>query len=247
MSRDSILLIVFLAVFSSVNVYLLGSGKVSADWSGFGIILAAGLTLALYSFLYKDNPVFKAAEHLYVGVVAAYELSLVWYQNILVDVVNPLFRPAEGENTKWVVIVPTLLGLFLMTRLLGKWVWLSRISLAFFVGLGAGLAIPRRIASFILQQIEPSIRPLSADFANLGWAILNPPIILVGVVSVLVYFYFSAEHRGAVGWISKVGIYFLMVSFGASFGYTVMARISLLIGRVNFLLEEWLNLNLPIF
>ena len=247
MSRDSILLILFLVVFSSVNIYLLGSGKVSADWSGFGIILAAGLTLALYSFLYKDNPVFKAAEHLYVGVVAAYELSLVWYQNILVDVVNPLFRPAEGANPKWLVVVPALLGLFLMTRLLGKWTWLSRISFAFFVGLGAGLAIPRRIASFILQQIEPSIRPLSADFATLGWVVLNPPIILVGVVSVLVYFYFSAEHKGTVGGISKVGVYFLMISFGASFGYTVMARISLLIGRVNFLLEDWLNLNLPIF
>ena len=134
-----------------------------------------------------------------------------------------------------------------MTRLLGKWTWLSRISFAFFVGLGAGLAIPRRIASFILQQIEPSIRPLSADFATLGWVVLNPPIILVGVVSVLVYLYFSAEHKGTVGGISKVGIYFLMISFGASFGYTVMARISLLIGRVNFLLEDWLNLNLPIF
>jgi len=66
-------------------------------------------------------------------------------------------------------------------------------------------------------------------------------IILVGVVSVLVYFFFSVEHSGAVGKVSRVGIWFLMVSFGASFGYTIMARLSLLIGRVTFLLDDWLR------
>jgi hypothetical protein len=37
-----------------------------------------------------------------------------------------------------------------------------------------------------------------------------------------------------------VGIWVLMVAFGASFGYTVMARISLLIGRVEFL-GRWIK------
>jgi len=65
---------------------------------------------------------------------------------------------------------------------------------------------------------------------------------MVGVVSVLIYFFFSVEHTGAVGVVSKVGIWFLMVSFGASFGYTIMGRLSLLIGRVQFLLDDWLHL-----
>jgi hypothetical protein len=64
----------------------------------------------------------------------------------------------------------------------------------------------------------------------------------VGVIGVLVYFFFYVEHTGVAGRVSKVGIWFLMVSFGASFGYTVMARISLLIGRVTFLFEDWLHL-----
>ena len=33
----------------------------------------------------------------------------------------------------------------------------------------------------------------------------------------------------------------LMIGFGASFGYTVMARLSLLIGRALFLLQDWLE------
>ena len=84
--------------------------------------------------------------------------------------------------------------------------------------------------------MEPSVRPLS-------WSVegLNLAIILVGVVAVMVYFLFSVEHTGVVGGISKVGIWFLMISFGASFGYTVMARLSLLIGRTQFLLDDWLH------
>ena len=56
----------------------------------------------------------------------------------------------------------------------------------------------------------------------------------------LIYFYFSKEHTGVLGVTARVGIWFIMVSFGAHFGYTVMARISLLIGRVYFLADQWL-------
>ncbi|MEF8787894.1 MAG: hypothetical protein V5A84_02380, partial [Planctomycetota bacterium] len=65
--------------------------------------------------------------------------------------------------------------------------------------------------------------------------------IMLGVVSVLCYFFFSAEHSGTLGIFSRIGIMFLMVAFGATFGYTVMARESLLIGRFQFLLGDWLN------
>ena len=70
---------------------------------------------------------------------------------------------------------------------------------------------------------------------------MNNLVIIVGVLSVLVYFFFSAEHKGAVGATSRLGIWFLMVSFGAAFGYTIMGRVSILIGRVNFLLTQWLG------
>ena len=66
--------------------------------------------------------------------------------------------------------------------------------------------------------------------------------MLVGVMCTLTYFFFSIEHRGAVGGISKVGIIFLMVGFGSAFGNTVMGRVSLLIQRVDFLLSDWLRL-----
>lgn len=61
------------------------------------------------------------------------------------------------------------------------------------------------------------------------------------MIFTLIYFYFSKEHKGALGVGAKIGIWFMMVSFGASFGYTIMARVSLLIGRVYFLMHDWLR------
>ena len=145
-------------------------------------------------------------------------------------------EPANPQVYWILVAVASLLGLLILTRLSSKISWLSRISFAFVVGVGAGFTIPRYISAFVLSQIEPTIRPITMDMDG-----LNLVLIMIGVVSVLVYFFFSVEHRGFVGGVSKVGIWFLMISFGASFGYTIMARLSLLIGRVRFLLDDWLH------
>lgn len=67
--------------------------------------------------------------------------------------------------------------------------------------------------------------------------ILSNLLVVIGVCAGVFYFFFSKKHTGALGMVSKVGIAFLMMSFGASFGYTVMGRISLAIGRFQDLLN----------
>ena len=239
MTRDGYIFAGLAALFAAANAVLIGRGDLDLDWEGLGVIVAAGFTLALYSFLYKDNPVFKVAEHVYVGVAAAYVFGVNWYNVFLPDIVYtyyPAASPAGGGHSPWMMLFPTLLGVLMLTRFSGRFGWLSRLSFAFVVGFGAGITIPRYMSSFVLGQIEPSLAPLSVS-----WEGLNLLLILVGVLTVLIYFFFSVEHTGAVGHASKVGIWFLMISFGASFGYTVMARLSLLIGRVRFLLDDWLG------
>ncbi|MCY2924134.1 MAG: hypothetical protein NT031_01620, partial [Planctomycetota bacterium] len=73
-------------------------------------------------------------------------------------------------------------------------------------------------------------------------AVAGAAAVLIGTVCVLFYFFFSVRHGKLGAGVSKIGIWFLMISFGASFGYTVMGRLSLLIGRVRFLLFDWLNI-----
>jgi hypothetical protein len=201
-----------------------------------GAWVATGLSLFMYSFLYKDNPFFKFGEHIYVGVSVGYGLVITYYEVM----VKKLYVPMVQQGNWW-LILPMLLGLLVLARFIPALAWLSRISFAFIVGIGSGIAIPRVISSLILQQVQGTLKPLvTAGDGGVVWftfAGLNMFLILVGVVSVLFYFFFSIEHTGIVHRISRVGIYFLMISFGAAFGYTVMARMSLLIGRFDELIQ----------
>ncbi len=207
-----------------------------------GAWVATGLTLFIFSFLYKDNPLFKLAENLYVGVSVGYTIVKT-YDSVIVHLI---WKPII-ENKEWTLLIPVAIGLLMLTRYVPKSAWLSRYAFAFIVGVGSGLAIPRTISSYILKQIEDTVRPLvmlvPGEGVSFTWNLLNPAsslntiIILVGVSSVLFYFFFSIEHTGLGKAVARTGILFLMIAFGAAFGYTVMARMSLLIGRLTDLNE----------
>lgn len=137
------------------------------------------------------------------------------------------------------VFVGAILGVLMLMRLLPKVGWISRWPLAFIVGATAGLYLITYFASNVMVQVEDTVRPLVA--ANMYDTIGNI-VVAIGTFTGLIYFFFSKEHTGAFGGAAKVGIVFLMVTFGASFGYTVMSRMSLLIGRIDFLLGDWLGM-----
>lgn len=205
--------------------------------TAIGVFIAGLLTLGTFSFLYKDNPVYKFVEHLFIGVSAGYAFIIAIEDNLIPNAYNPLVN-----DKNYLVIIPIILGLLMLTRLIPSISWISRYSIGFSVGLGIGLAIMMQIESSIMVQIGATIGPFSRINFSTGEATLasiNSILILVGVIAALVYFFFSKEHTGAYGKVAKVGIWTLMITFGAAFGYTVMARISLLIGRVDFLQNEW--------
>ena len=199
-----------------------------------GAWLATGLSLCIYSFLYRDNPFFKLGEHIFVGASVGYLLVITYHEVMLKKLAVPLI-----EQHEWRLVMPLILGLLLLARFLPRLAWTSRLTFAFILGVSSGVAIPRLLSSFVLQQVQGTLKPLVAvgpAGVGFGLAELNTVLILIGVVSVLVYFFFSVEHTGNVRRVAWVGSCFLMISFGAAFGYTVMARMSLLIGRFDELI-----------
>lgn len=193
--------------------------------------IMALLTLCVFSFLYRDNPLYRFAEHLFVGAAAGYLLA-VQYQNVLrPNMITPL-----GEG-KFLSLVPLTLGVLLLGRLSQKTSGFSRWAIAFYVGIYSGIAVPTYMQAQIFAQLADATKPWGA-----GWTAVNSALVLIGFLTVLAYFFFSAPHTGLHGVASRVGIWFLMVAFGASFGYTVMARVSLLISRVQFLLRDWMGI-----
>jgi len=201
-----------------------------------GLWVAAGLTLVMFSFIYKDNPFFKFGEHLYLGLSVGYYINVQYWQNLYPEVI----RRVSIEHQFW-VILPVLLGVMVLLRLVPSLSWMSRMAFALYVGGAAGLSVPYIIQAQLLKQLFETLRPFVSGEGAFATN-LNQVFILVGVFSVLIFFFFSLEHKKTVGAISRVGLYFLMVGFGAAFGSTVMARISLLIGRFQFLLHDFLKL-----
>ena len=238
---------------------------------GFLITCSAFLTLAILSFLYKDNPIYKFAEHLYVGISAGYWMSQGFWSTIVGNLIPRLSQSLSGFfkqpynagewmggffYTNWVFYVPVIFGILLLMRLSSKYGWISRWALAFIVGTTAGLQFIRYMRSDFIEQISSTFVPLLVDWQGIGHffsnlslsatgqlvAMVSNWIILLGVLCGLIYFFFSKEHTGLFGKASRFGIWILMVTFGASFGYTVMGRVSLLVGRITFLFRDWLGI-----
>lgn len=189
-------------------------------------LIAAILTLFIFSFLYKDNPFYRFAEHLLVGVSMGYAIPLVYINAFIPFVYRPIFL----EGNLW-LIIPSCIGILYIFRFTKNLSWLSRYPIAFGMGI-VGMGVPMSMHSSVLVQMRNAMRPIDN---------INSLLIFIGTVSILLYFYFSKPHKGLYGKFTNVGIWFMMVGFGASFGYTVMARISLLIGRIQFLLGDFLG------
>lgn len=218
-----------------------------------GIWIAAFFTLAIFSFLYRDNPFYKIAESVVVGVSAAYWMVVGYWDVLVPNLIGKLWPTVvkawslpgldlESNPPSYWYIVPLLLGVMLLMRLSPKGAWMSRWPLAFIIGTTAGIRLVGFIHADFLSQIRNSIVPL---FVIEGggfdiWETIKNAILVLGVLSCLVYFFFSFEHKGFVGKTARLGIWFLMITFGAAFGYTVMGRIALLAIRLEFLFDDWL-------
>jgi hypothetical protein len=228
--------------------------------------IAAFLTLSIFSFLYKDNPFYKFAERLVAGVATGYWTMLLYHTNFTDKVKDPLthhigaiftsfskpytsvlFTPVHGVlgaiiDALLVVIIPTTLGVLMWTRFSRNYSWISRYSIAFYIGISSGVSIPIAFLTAIFKQLQATIVPISFSIAG-----LNTLLITIAVLAALVYFFFSAAHKGTMGGLSRIGIYVIMIGFGAGFGLTVMGRVALLVQRVIFLKDYVSGLGSSIF
>jgi hypothetical protein len=197
-------------------------------------LIAGLLTLAILTFLYRDNPVYKLAESLLIGVSVGYMLVTTVSSTLMGLMFKPLFLDGSLR-----LIVPLALGSMMFGRFFAKTSFLSRIPIAVMIGSGAGVAIPAMLEQRTLKQLSATVMPLLHES---GWPDIAAIVVLLGVITTLCYFYFSHEHTGPLGVAARVGTYFLMLFFGTTFGYTVMSRMSTFIGRMEFLLTDFVHL-----
>jgi len=217
----------------------------------FGTWVAALLTLMVYSYLLGDNPLFRLAEHLFVGSAVAYAAVVAFHSVLNTQLFLPL---AHDFQANWPLLIPALLGLLLLTKARASVAWVGNSAVAFLFGVGAALAIGGALSGTLLPQVQATLVSLSPPQLGeglLGWAWAADNLILVvGTIAVLLYFTFNVSRDNLLARIragflrpwAALGRWVIMITFGAIFANTVMARVSLLIGRVQFLLGDWLQL-----
>ena len=200
--------------------------------------VAGLITISLFSFIYKENRVYRLMEHIYVGCTAGYAIS-VNFRNVTNLVWIPL------TNGTFLVLIPATLGVLMFTRFFKPVAYLSRWTTAFVVALGTGLALYGVANAQLLTQITASFLPLivtNGDGAFMLLDTINNWIMVFGMLSVLAYFFFFEVHQPALRAVAKGGRFLMMISFGVAFGNGVMMNMSLLLGCFETILGGMLGL-----
>lgn len=200
-----------------------------------GTWLNAIFTIFLLSVVFKDNPLYRFAENTYVGLYAGYTVALQWFQYI-----RPSVQLRIMQEGKWWYIFPIIIGLMIYTRYIRPIAWISRYHICFLLGIGSAYVLTTQFKPMFVDQIRATFLPLwvPGDW----WASVSNILYVVGTFTALVYFLFTLEKKGFQGKVSSVGRWTMMLAFGAAFGNTVMARVSLFLGRMQFLLGDWLKI-----
>jgi hypothetical protein len=120
------------------------------------------------------------------------------------------------------------------------------------IGVGGALALSGALLGTIGPQVRDSLVSLKPTaYPGQSWfGVLNALIIVVGTIGTLLCFYFTAGDpnkkkslgTGVLRLWGGAGRGFLMITFGAIFASLVVSRVSLFIGRVQFLLGDWLHI-----
>jgi len=192
-------------------------------WGLVGIWVGAALTVAIYSYmLYKENPLYRLAEHIYLGIAFAIT-AVVAVQNTNRIAITPLLR---GQV---VFIIPILLGLGMYTVFAEEYRWISRYSIAMLVGVMIGVVTSGTLIPNIVNQITSTIT------APMDW--FNFLYVGIGTICALSYFLFTREHKGILAPTARIGRLIVMIGLGVMFGNTVLFRMSMLSGRIEYLLQ----------
>lgn len=201
--------------------------------------------------LQKQTLKLKSAEDVAVSIRSAFAASELDTGDAeamrkALDSYMATYKPVPTSRHFWVLYIffSVLLGLMFIARFFPKHAWLSRFPMAYTIGIGVGMGTPLSFQSQIMQQVQASFIPMLVRTpGGIDWlATAGNLSLVIGTLTVLYYFFFSFKKEDPVSkGATKVGIAYLMIGFGASFAFTIMARVSLLIGRINFLQDEWIK------
>ena len=194
------------------------------------------LTLIVFSYLIGDNPLFRLAIYLFIGVASGYAAAVVWHSVLLPRLFLPIL--SADPNQILPVIVPLGLSVSLLAKLSPRISWLGSFAMAMLVGVGAATALSGAVIGTLIPQSRAAMDAFYlADAARFIQAIF----MLVGTALTLAYFQFSATRaadgtvrRNAIlGLLAGAGRVFIAITLGVLFAGVYMAALTAMIERLS--------------
>ncbi|MDP1713634.1 MAG: hypothetical protein Q8L41_02725 [Anaerolineales bacterium] len=209
-------------------------------------------TLLILSYLIGDNPLFRIAVYIFVGVSSGYVAAVAWWQVIMPRLIYPLVYGSVLERS--FIAIPLLGALLILMKIFPRWAGLARIAMAFLVGAGAAVIIAGALIGTLIPQISATINAFdvnSASVRNISVVevIFNGAFILAGTVFTLIYFHFGASPKadgsmrrlGLIETSAWVGRIFIGITLGTIFAGVFAAALTALIERISALINFFGN------
>ena len=206
-------------------------------------LIGLTLTVMVFSYLIGDNPLFRIAVYLFIGVASGYAATVVWHYVL----VPKLFQPLTAFTP--LVIVPFVFGISLLAKLSPRIAWIGNFAMAVLVGVGAAAAVGGALLGTLMPQAQAAIDGfdvLSAgNIGEVASQLLAGVVMLVGTVFTLASFHFSAgraadgvpKRNRILEGIAWVGRMFIAITFGVLFAGVYMSALTAMIERLSFVLN----------
>ena len=210
------------------------------------------LTMMVLTYLIGDNPAFRVAIYIFIGVSAGYSAAVAWHQVLYPRLVVPLFEGNLGGRL--LAVIPLVLGLLLLFKLSPRTARLGNPSMAFLVGVGAAVAIGGAVMGTLFPQTRASMNAFKVSSVGQYWLerLSKGVVMLIGTITTLVYFHYGAKATAAgpqrgklisvLGWVGQI---FIAITFGVLFSGVFVAAMTALIERLNFIVTFLLSIKMP--
>ena len=216
-------------------------------------VIAFLLTLFIFSYLIKDNFLFRVAIYIFVGVSAGYVAAVIWHQVLVPQLFRPLLSGSGSEQL--LSVFPFLLATLLLAKAIPALSKAGAFPVAFMVGVGAAVAVGGAVTGTLFPQTLAAIDAFDLQAANArgtssGMQFIEGGLMLLGTISTLVYFQFGAKRgddgvyrrNPVTGTLALIGKVFIAITFGVLFAGVFSATLTAFIERFDFLLSFFSSL-----
>jgi hypothetical protein len=209
----------------------------------FSALVGLILTLMVFSYLIGDNPLFRIAVYLFIGVASGYAATVIWHYVLVPKLFQPL--TARDPNQLLLAIVPLMFSLSLLTKLSPRISWIGNFAMAVLVGVGAAAAVGGALLGTVVPQVQASIDAFDWRAAGSGAdavrMLFEGTVMFFGTVLTLASFHFSArrsadgspQRNSILEWIAWLGRIFIAITLGVLFAGVYMAALTALIERLS--------------